>query len=157
MARSDSMVHAGKQPRIDVVLTGSTKKVAKRASRRIAVSSDEESEPERTPVRNVGGRPRNDKPPPEPLYDPSYPLNAFSLCVEKKGEHLPLIRFTQSCDYLDLKAELHDSSTEVGPKHGKLHMQSIFETHMHADEDSYKRFKTELKATMGVRWGDGSK
>ena len=35
-------------------------------------------------------------------------------------------------------------------------MQSVFEAYVLSDEDGMKRMKNEMKAAMGVRWGDGS-
>ena len=152
---------AGKHPKITTAFAESATGSTKKKKRTICESSESESEDDAEPLTPAQGRGRprgKDKEPEPPLYDKvNYPRNAFSLCVEKKGSHMPLVWFNQASDYLDAKSELFDASTEIGPKAGNLHMQCIFEAHMLDDENSYKRFKTELKSVMNVRWGDGSK
>lgn len=62
------------------------------------------------------------------------------------------------CDWFDAQVgiALFDASTEVGPKAGHLHIQAILEAFMLADEETLKRFKTDLKAVLNCRWGDKS-
>jgi hypothetical protein len=151
---------AGKQPLISSAL-GSTKKAAKNA-RRIVESSDSDDSgvevvEEPTPKRGRG-RPRKDAAPVVSinLFAPEHPHKGYSLTVEKRGGHMLLIWFTQICDWLDAKVELHSSSTEIGPKAGHLHMQSIFEAHMLTGPDGLKLFVKELKNVCGVRHGDGA-
>ena len=42
-----------------------------------------------------------------------YDAKCFSLCVEKKGDHIPLIWYNSVCDYMEKNHEAYDASTEV--------------------------------------------
>ena len=149
-----------KQPTITAALTGSSKKRAKTV-RRIAASSESECSDDEveevTPTKRGRGRPRKEEAKElKPLFDKSYDKSAWSLCVEKKGTHLPMVWFNAVCDWLEAKMELYDASTEIGPKAGHRHLQAVGEGHVLSDEDGIKRMKNEIKASMGVRWGDGA-
>ena len=80
------------------------------------------------PTKRPRGRPRKTQPnapsppgaDPKPLFDTSYEESTFSLTIEKKSGHIPMVWFNGACDYLEEKATLYDASTEVGPKAGHV-------------------------------------
>jgi hypothetical protein len=152
----------GKQPKISAALNN------KKKTKRTIASSDSDSEAEsdgfvETPQKKPVGRPRKDARAPAPapvvsvaLFDPAHPLKAYSLTVEKRGGHLPLIMYTQICDWLDTRMELHSTSTEIGPKAGHMHLQNVSEGHMLTGIEGIKLFVKEIKNVCGVRHGDAS-
>ena len=140
---------------------GTTKKAAKKC-RQIVDSSDSDDNEvqvleEPTPKRGPG-RPRKDAAPPVSvlLFASEHPRKAYSLTVEKRGGHMLLIWYTQICDWLDAKVELHSTSTEIGPKAGHLHLQSILEVHMLTGPEGLKLFVKQIKNVCGIRHGDGA-
>ena len=150
----------GKQPKIIDVLGGSTKKKTK--ARRIIVdsSSDEESlaleesdDEQPTPVRKVG-RPKTKEV--ADLFDPRNPEEEFSMYVSKAKEHIPLAWFDGICDYLEAHVNMFDGSTERGKKEENLHFQGVFAANMLPSPEMIKRFVSDIKSVVGVRWGDGS-
>ena len=144
---------AKKQPKITHAL-GTARRVVNSDN---SDESDDDEVEEATPARRGPGRPRKDKVVQAPvIFDDNFPLNSFSNTVEKRGGHVPLVWFNSLSDYLDLKTTLHDTSTEVGPKAGHLHIQCVFSAHCHTDDNTIKEIKNLMKAAMGVRWGDGS-
>ena len=154
----------GKQPTIRQALTGTQK----RRIRRIADSSDDESEADvdddahvdvaaPVPATKPRGRPR--KAPQAaavPLFDESNPEVNFGMYNSKSKEHVPLVWLHSVADYLDEYTTLHDTSTERGKKEDWLHIQSVFGAHILTDAATLKRFVTEIKGVIGVHWGDGS-
>ena len=154
-----------KQPKITTALVRSPN--PKKKAKRISSSSDDESVNadndnddgvDVTPERRGPGRPRKvpeviEKP---PLFSVDYEPVCFSLCVEKKGEHLPIVWFVSVADWLDVLSNQHDTSTEIGPKGGHLHLQSWFEANSLGDEKAINEMKKEIKLACGCRWGDRS-
>ena len=157
------MVRPGKekrQPKSTTVLTSRGGDITKKKNRRVIdVTDDEEDASVAVDLPPARGRGRPRKTPVEkpPLYNETlYDANAFSLCVEKKGEHLPLVWFTSVCDYLNANAREFDASTEVGPRAGHLHLQAWFEAHVPTDIVSQKALVAEIKIACNTRHGDGS-
>ena len=124
---------------------------------------DEHEEDEEDDVVPIAKRPRGRPPkntpstPDPPLFSASYDEAVFSLTLEKRGAHLPMVWFHSVSDYLDTKSELYDCSTEVGPKAGNLHLQCVFVARCLTDVASIKKIVMELKGACNTRWGDGSK
>lgn len=147
----------GKQPAITSFVN------KKKKQRRIPDSSDDASsesdsivEEPLTIGRKRGRPPAAPPPPPAPLYDDSLPLVEFSCYITKSKHHIALGMFNAACDYFDANMTYYDASTEKGAKEELLHVQAVFGAHVIADEQNIKRIVTELKAAMGVRWGDKS-
>ena len=162
----------GKQPKITAHLTASQR----RRARRIAESSESESEDDVRVARDTGnvdsdnesveevaapkprGRPR--KTPAqtvEPIFDADkYPEQKFSMYVSQAKTHVPILWFQQICDWLDANVNVHDTSTERGAKDDWLHVQSVWGGNCLADAKIIARIVGELKHVIGVRWGDKS-
>ena len=78
------------------------------------------------------------------------------MYLAKAKDHIPFDWFNATCDYLEQNVDTYDGSTELGKKESNLHGQFVFGANCHSDEGTLKRISTEIKAVIGVRWGDGS-